>query len=50
MTDAQILQSLLDMEHTMIIHEDTGYLSSLRAVIAELRRRIDMEKPKWWSR
>ena len=47
MTDAQMLQNLLVVYESIITRKDRGnYLSSMKEVIAELRRRIELEETK----
>ncbi len=44
MTDEQVLHILLGLKDIMNIRGDTGYLSAIEKLIAEIRRRIEMEK------
>ncbi len=46
MTDAQMLQNLLDVYDSMVFHRLNSALPELKEVIAELRRRIALEGSK----
>jgi hypothetical protein len=46
MTDAQMLQNLLAVQESMVLHDINFGMTALKEVIAELRRRIELEKTR----